>query len=151
MTDCLGIGGQSITIRKTHGQYVKAFKIIPLDDESEETKNRIRSCFENIGKITNVRPVRADELYPEPPTKRLKMGMKRWEPLQDQPEYICSSISHENVIRYENVSVDLVNDEPCLIIGTVFVNVILYSIVNFTILMFFFEIDMYSGFAIKNN
>jgi len=36
--------------------------------------------------------------------------------LSGRGEYECSSIRHPNVIRYENVTLDLVNNEVCLIV-----------------------------------
>ena len=36
--------------------------------------------------------------------------------LSGRGEYECSSIRHPNVIRYENVTLDLVNNEACLIV-----------------------------------
>jgi len=48
----LGIGGESLVIQRNHGQGKKAFKIIPLDGEKVETKNKVQKLQNRLfGKI----------------------------------------------------------------------------------------------------
>ena len=104
--ELLGIGGESLVLRKFHGQTVKAFKIIPLDGESDQTKTLIQEFHQKMN--SNIS---------EDQFAKSAEEAKNFQILTGKSEYECASIRHENVINYENVTMDLVDGHICLVAG----------------------------------
>jgi len=104
--DLLGIGGESLVAKIMHDQVQKAFKIIPLDGESGQTKNLILQFQQKMNlNISESQFAKSAE------------EARNSEILSGRPEYECGSIRHENIIDYENVTLDLVHGHVCLIAG----------------------------------
>jgi len=117
LDDFLGIGGQALVIRRKRGNVVNALKIIPLDEETDgyyEDLNGIpcetkRPKYEMLasrmyGHVHDLNSIQTEIRFCHP-----------WF-LEGRSEYECSSIIHPNVIRYENVTMDVVNNEVCLLV-----------------------------------
>ena len=104
--ELLGIGGESLVLRKFHGQTEKSFKIIPLDGESSHMKNLILEFHQkmNFTIAENKFAKSAEEA-------------KIFQILAGRAEYECSSVRHEHIISYENVTMDLVDGHICLVAG----------------------------------
>ena len=106
--DLLGIGGESLVVRRFHGRDWKAFKIIPLDGESGQTKNFFLEFQQKMN--LNITEDQFEKFAEE---------AKNSEILSGRSEYDFSSIRHKNIINYENVSLDLVDGHICLIAGKI--------------------------------
>jgi len=176
------MGGESLVIRRKHGKGLKAFKIIPLDGEKDETKNIIQKLQNRISgnidesekgskappSVSNPSEVNRslhqiskrpkmtkpqnqssldfntkiivissdDDLeITEIPSDAGRSGEESFSKtenleeniemvkisnnpqlLSGRGEYECSAIVHPNIIRYENVTLDVVNNDVCLIV-----------------------------------
>ena len=136
MDNLLGIGGESLVMKFQEQSGVIAIKIIPLDGEDTSTKLavkndlkqfqitenpnlrlKIRTSTENaINKfrsITGRKPNLAGDL------EIFKMERQSGNVRNEQAEFECSSIQHPNVMRYGNVTLDIVNDQVALIAGNI--------------------------------
>ena len=102
----LGIGGESLVLKKCHGQTEKSFKIIPLDGEGGKTKNLIMEFHQKMN--SNIS---------ENQFRKSAEEATNFQILSGRSEYECSAIRHENIISYENVTLDLVDDHICLVAG----------------------------------
>jgi len=104
--DLLGIGGESLVTTIMHHQVKKAFKIIPLDREGGKTKSLIIEFQQKMNlNISESQFAKSAE------------EARNSEILSGRAEYECGSIRHENIIDYENVTLDLVDGYVCLIAG----------------------------------
>jgi len=92
--------------KKFHGQVQKAFKIIPLDGESSQTKTLILEFHQKMN--LNISEDQFAKSAEE--AKNLQI-------LAGKSEYVCSSLRHDNIISYENVTMDLVDGHICLVAG----------------------------------
>ena len=104
--DILGIGGESLVAKILHHQIQKAFKIIPLDGEGGQTRNLIIEFQQKMN--SNIS---------ESDFAKSAEEARNSEILSGRPEYECGSIRHQNIIDYENVTLDLVDGHVCLIAG----------------------------------
>jgi len=102
----LGIGGESLVLKKCHAQTDKAFKIIPRDGESSQTKNLIQEFHQKMN--SNISENQFAKSAEEAKNSQILVG---------RAEYECASVRHENVINYENVTMDLVDGHICLVAG----------------------------------
>lgn len=115
MDNLLGIGGESLVIRRNE----KAFKIIPLEggkDKISEVQTFLQSLSltgEPTDPAKKTKSQKIEDLSKYDLSK-LAAGSKI---LENRSEFEMSSLKHENIINYENVSLDLVNDQGCLIAG----------------------------------
>ena len=172
----LGIGGESLVLRRFHGRDHKAFKIIPLEDESDKTKNLILD-FQRKMNLSNIEiendyessslddlreneckllpDVNYNQMYHQGLELRSNLEVrgeaemyedelieyggfqkteipddwenydseifdeigKKSEILSGRSEYECSAVRHDNIINYENVTLDFVDGHACLIAG----------------------------------
>ena len=106
LDDILGIGGESLVVRRFHGQDYKAFKIIPLDGESAQTKNQILEFQRKMN--FNITEDQFSTSASEANNSEILSG---------RAEYDYGSIRHENIMNYENVTMDLTDGHVCLIAG----------------------------------
>ena len=104
--ELLGIGGESLVLKKLHGRTEKSFKIIPLDGESGQTKNLILEFHQKMNLSIS-----------ENQFAKSAAEAKNWQILAGKSEYDCSSLRHDNIISYENVTMDLVDGHICLVAG----------------------------------
>ena len=114
----LGIGGESIAIRKNYGLFAaeKAIKIIPLD--GAKVQNQVTPSPPYTGGISSRLPaIFRSEKSNQKTIKAIENLTEKSTPLTGRSEYDCSSIQHKNLIKYENVSMDLVDNGPVLIAG----------------------------------
>jgi len=102
----LGIGGESLVAKIMHGQVQKAFKIIPLDGVDGQTKNLIIEFQQKMN--LNISESQFEKSIEEARNSEILSG---------RAEYEFGSIKHENIIDYENVTLDLVDGHVCLIAG----------------------------------
>jgi len=119
LDNILGVGGESLVAKILQDK--DAFKIIPLDDENDENKNRIVE-FQQKLKMSKTDRIKRWFTKPKESEKKVKMVEEMSESsnlLTGRSEYDCASIKHENVINYANITLDFVNDQPCLIAGKI--------------------------------
>ena len=134
LDNILGVGGESLVAKILQDK--DAFKIIPLDDENDENKNRIVEFQQKLnilkpdrkpGRISKLvsRLMGNEENSAESSTEnstenQSELVKESLDLLTGRSEYDCSSIKHENVINYQDITLDVVNDQPCLIVGKIF-------------------------------
>jgi len=102
----------------------KTSKISKVSKESRPKKslmNKVRSTFKMKQRFEKLRTV--DEidikLYAQEGLKEIIDSEKESEKIRkNQAEFECSSITHPNIIGYENVTLDIVDDYVALLAGT---------------------------------
>jgi len=131
MDDLLGIGGESLVLKFQGQSGQVAIKIIPLDVAETQTKAFIIKDQQNFGKpdvgiIENLqqcvgiksRREKIENGDPDIMIKELARIKRRSISVRnDQAVFECSSIQHPNIIGYENVTLDIVNETVALIAG----------------------------------
>ena len=115
LDNILGVGGESLVAKILQDK--NAFKIIPLDDENDQTKNRIVEFQEKL-KISKTDQIKR-WISSKEKAKIFEEMSESSNLLTGRSEYDCASIKHENVINYANITLDFVNDQPCLIAGKI--------------------------------
>ena len=133
MDDLLGVGGESIVIKFKIQSGRIAIKIIPLDGAEDSTKVFIQEDVKKIGKSTLTSKVRTSTentinsiRSKIGKSKKLtgdleifKIERKSENVLKNEAEFECSSIQHPNIIDYQNVTLDIVDDYAALLAGKI--------------------------------
>jgi len=121
MAELLGIGGESLVIKQRTipliGTFI-AIKIMPIDGVDPDIKDSVEEDQKSIatfdtGLIATLIDYKNDsemKLF-----ERLFFGGGNVR--NNQAEFECSTIKHPNVIGYNNVSLDIVDDYLALVAG----------------------------------
>ena len=111
LRDILGLGGESLVVKILYGQGAsktfKAFKVIPQDGQSEGIENYILK--------TQIIRMKTEDQFVESAKGVTEQANEAFSGLS---EYDCSSIIHENTIKYENITANKIYDYFSLIAGT---------------------------------
>ena len=111
--DLLGIGGESLVIRRRHEGKFKAFKIIPLGDgNSKIDEAEIPNEPENVSTAKMASLSLESEETQNIEDQNVQENNQL---LTGQSEFDSLRIRHPNIVNYERVSVDIVNGQPCLV------------------------------------
>jgi len=149
MDDLLGIGGESIVIKFQSQSGLIAIKIIPLHDSDPKTKtsvekdqnvfksskiskvsnfsrpkknltNKVRAAFKLNQKLEKFEKVEEIEIDSTEGLKEIIQSEKESENvLKNEAEFECASIQHPNIIGYQNVTLDIVDDYAALLAGKI--------------------------------
>ena len=138
LDDLLGIGGESLVIRRRHEGKFKAFKIVPLGDanskideienipenddlsndiDTKEVTGKSKGLFSSFRKLFRGKKVskRQNEAK-NAEGENVDENEEENNPLlTGQSEFDSLNIQHPNIVNYERVSVDIVNGQPCLV------------------------------------
>ena len=98
----LGIGGESIVFRKFINSKEKALKVAPYGDISDVDKNIIQTAQANISGSKAL---------------ERQVSNKGLEILEKSSEFSSSKLRHENLLCYDNVIMDVVNNDFAVVIG----------------------------------
>ena len=132
----LGIGGESIVFRKFINQTEKALKVAPYNDLPQSDKNQIKLDQANISTSGD-----AD--------LENSFSKNNFKIVEKNAEFSSSTLKHENLISYQNIIIDVVNDEFAFVIGKLKIRKIKHK--NFVNLeMEIFDENLWQFFKRKN-
>ncbi len=111
--DCLfGIGGESLVYKRKDGNGKEyAFKIIPITEITPETQKMIFNSQKQFTTRKNNK-LSNDEVEELAISSRGPM-----EKAKESPEFDFSKMNHPNLMKYENIIVDVINGELCFVVG----------------------------------
>jgi len=106
-----GIGGEALVYKRKDGNgKTKAFKIIPVSEITLETQKMILDSQKQFAARKKTRFVE-DEIH-----DLAKSGQVTMEKAKESPEFDFSNINHPNLMKYENIIVDVINGEFCFVV-----------------------------------
>ena len=116
MENLLGIGGESIVIKQMLDTSAKAFKIIAADGITSDDKNIVTQAQNQLQHTlpNSINPanVESDEI-----------SIANLSLISSSAETACTEMRHKNIISYDNVTIDIIQDQVVYVVGmSIFVN-----------------------------
>ena len=105
-----GIGGESLVYKRKDGKgKERAFKIIPYDDIPQDSQSAVQDSH---AKFENRQRTGKEEIL-----ELVNFGSGPIEKVKNCSEFDFSNIKHPNLMQYENLIIDIVHGNFCLVVG----------------------------------
>ena len=119
-----GIGGESLVYKRKDGKgKERAFKIIPYDDIPQDSQSAVQDSHAKFEKSKNIRKQfrkifnsrqRNDQ---KEILELVNFGSGPIEKVKNCSEFDFSNVKHPNLMQYENLIIDIVHGNFCLVVG----------------------------------
>ena len=115
MENLLGIGGESIVIKQMLDLSAKAFKIIPVDGITLSDKNIVTQAQQKLQHTlpNSINPASVESA---------EIAIANLTLMSSSAETACTEMRHKNIIFYDNVTIDIIQDQVVYVVGMSILN-----------------------------